>query len=71
MPKITLGEASSGEDGRLSRADAAAYLGVAPSTMADWHRRGLGPSSIKVGGLRFYRISALRSFINDGAERGK
>lgn len=63
LPKITLGEAAEGKEGRLTRADAAAYLGVSSSTMADWHRRGVGPASVKVGGKRFYRVSALTEYI--------
>lgn len=63
LPKITLGEAAEGRDGRLTRAEAAAYLGVSSSTLADWHRRGLGPASVKIGGKRFYRVGALTKFI--------
>lgn len=63
MPKISLSEASKGIEGRLNRAEAAEYLGVAPSTLADWHRRGIGPKSIKPYGRRFYRTASLRAFI--------
>lgn len=63
MPKIGLAEAVQGTEGRLTRAEAAQYLGMAQSTLADWHRRGIGPASVKVGGRRFYRLSALVEFI--------
>lgn len=63
MPKIGLADAVRGTEGRLTRAEAAQYLGMAQSTLADWHRRGIGPESVKVGGRRFYRLSALQAFI--------
>lgn len=66
MPRISLSEAKSGADGRLTRIEAAEYLGLAPSTLADWQRRGLGPASVKVGGRRFYRAEALKAFIAEG-----
>jgi predicted site-specific integrase-resolvase len=67
MPKITLDAASGGAHGRLTRPEAASYLGVAASTMADWQRKGLGPASVKVGGRRFYRVEALNAFIASGS----
>lgn len=66
MPRISLNEAKRGADGRLTRVEAAEYLGLAPSTLADWQRRGLGPASVKVGGRRFYRTKALDAFIAEG-----
>lgn len=50
-------------DGRLSRADAARYLGHATKTLAMWELEGKGPPSIKVGGRRFYFKDALDAFI--------
>lgn len=41
-------------DGRMTRDDAAKYLGVAPKTLAMWQLQGRGPRSVKVGGRRFY-----------------
>lgn len=67
MPKIGLMDAARGVEGRLTRAEAAQYLGMTQSTLADWHRRGIGPESVKVGGRRFYRLSALQAFINGRA----
>jgi hypothetical protein len=53
MPKITLDAASGGAHGRLTRPEAASYLGVAASTMAD--------------GRRFSRVEALIAFIASGS----
>lgn len=69
MPHISLNAAASGAPGRLTRRDAAAYLGVSVSTMADWHRRGLGPASMMVGGRRYYRLEALTAFIQQNEGR--
>jgi cell division septal protein FtsQ len=41
-------------DGRLTRKDAAAYLGVTEKTLAMWQLEGKPPRSVKVGGRRFY-----------------
>lgn len=64
--KIDLKAAAEGARGRLTRKEAASYLGLAVSTLADWHRKGLGPASVKVGGRRFYRVDALNTYINEG-----
>ncbi len=53
-------------DGRLTRKDAAAYLGRAPKTLAMWAMVGTGPPALKVGGRIFYRLDDLRRFA--GAE---
>jgi hypothetical protein len=50
-------------DGRLSRDDAARYLGHQPKTLAAWHAQGKGPRSVKVGGRRFYFKEDLDAFI--------
>ncbi len=50
-------------DGRLSRKAASAYLGISVKTLANWAYRGIGPRSIKVGGLRFYYIQEINNFI--------
>lgn len=49
-------------DGRMSRANAALYLGRSPKTLAEWTRLGLGPKSFLVGGRRFYHLSDLQRF---------
>ena len=55
-------------DGRLTRADAAKFLGRKSKTLADWHRLGKGPRSRMVGGRRFYMIDDLTAFAGGGAE---
>jgi len=47
----------------MSRRDASKYLGVAEKTLAMWALTGKGPSSIKVGGRRFYFQDTLDAFI--------
>lgn len=53
-------------DGRLSRRDAAKYLGLAEKTLAMWTFEGRGPRSVRVGGRRFYFKDDLDSFIDGG-----
>ncbi|WP_338331169.1 helix-turn-helix transcriptional regulator [Rhizorhapis sp. SPR117] len=67
MPNINLKAASEGVQGRLSRNDAATYLGFAPKTLAEWQRLGMGPPSHKVGGRRFYRVVDLNAYIRGEA----
>ncbi len=50
-------------DGRLARKDAAVYLGRAEKTLAMWQMEGKGPSSVLVGGRRFYFKDDLDAFI--------
>lgn len=50
-------------DGRLSRSDAAAYLGIAPKTLAMWATRGKSPAFVRVGGLVFYFLKDLDAFV--------
>lgn len=50
-------------DGRLSRKNAAVYLGRAEKTLATWETEGKGPRSVLVGGRRFYFKDDLDSFI--------
>ena len=49
-------------DGRMTRRDAAAYLGFAEKTLAMWGLRNKGPRSVKVGGRRFYYQADLDAF---------
>ena len=51
-------------DERLSRKDAAAYLGRAVKTLVMWHTAGTGPVSVLVGGRRFYFKGELDRFIS-------
>jgi hypothetical protein len=50
-------------DGRLSRQDAARYLGMAEKTLAMWTLTGRGPKWLKVGGRVFYFKTDLDAFI--------
>ena len=50
-------------DGRMSRKDAAKYLGRAGKTLAMWELEGKGPPSVLVGGRRFYFKAVLDAFI--------
>ena len=53
-------------DGRVSRSDAARYLGLKPKTLAMWALSGRGPRSVKVGGRVFYFQEDLDAFIRGG-----
>ena len=55
-------------DGRMTRGDAAKYLGIAPKTIAMWDLED--PSKlggVKVGGRRFYYKDRLDAFIHGEA----
>jgi hypothetical protein len=54
-------------DGRVSRADAAAFLGRSSKTMADWYSKGIGPRPHKVGGRVFYFMRDLEAYRDTGA----
>lgn len=52
-------------DGRLTRREAAKFVGVASRTLANWKSRGVGPSQTKIGGRVFYRLADLQLFVAD------
>lgn len=54
-------------DGRLSRADAARFLGMTPKTLSAWQTAGFGPMPRHVGSRVFYRLHDLESFVASGA----
>lgn len=54
-------------DGRVSRSDAAVYLGYAPKTLAEYARLGRGPRPRRVGGRIFYLLKDLNAFRDTGA----
>jgi hypothetical protein len=54
-------------DGRMSRHDAAKYLGLKEKTLAMWSLAGRGPRSVKVGGRVFYYQRDLDAFIRGEA----
>ncbi len=49
-------------DGRVTRADAARFLGCSPKTLAMWAMEAKGPPMVKVGGRAFYRIEEVQAF---------
>ena len=51
-------------DGRMTRADAAKYLGHQPKTLAMWQLQRKGPRSVLVGHKRFYFKEDLDAFIH-------
>ena len=53
-------------DGRMTRRDAARYLGVAEKTLAMWQLMGKGPRMVKVGGRVFYFRCDLDAFVRGG-----
>lgn len=55
-------------DGRVSRNDAAAYLGRKPKTLAMWALERRGPAIVRVGGRCFYRLDDLRRFVDGEVE---
>lgn len=48
---------------RLSRDEAAEYLGVSPRTLDRWHESRIGPPRIKIGRIIMYRRAALEQWI--------
>lgn len=54
-------------DGRVSRADAATFLGLSTKTLAHWAMRGVGPLPRRVGGRIFYMRADLEAFRDTGA----
>ena len=55
-------------DGRMTRRDAATYLGIAEKTVAMWDLADPNKlGGIKVGGRRFYYKDRLDDFIRNGA----
>ncbi len=50
-------------DGRLSREDAATYLGLKPKTLSMWQVAGKGPRAVRVGGRIFYYLADLDAFV--------
>ena len=54
-------------DGRMTRRDAARYLGLDEKTLANWQLMSKGPRSILVGGRRFYFKRDLDAFISGDA----
>jgi predicted site-specific integrase-resolvase len=53
-------------DGRMTRRDAAKYLGLKEKTLAMWSVAGKGPPVLHVGGRCFYRQSDLDEYVAKG-----
>jgi hypothetical protein len=53
-------------DGRMSRSDAAKYLGVTEKTLANLKARGEGPPARKILGRVFYYRDDLDAFVREG-----
>ncbi len=54
-------------DGRMSRADAAIFLGLKPKTLSMWAWERRGPKIVRIGGRCFYRLDDLRRFVDGEA----
>ncbi len=54
-------------DGRMTRRDAALYIGVEDKTLANWDLMKKGPPAVKVRGRVFYYQDALDAFIRGEA----
>ncbi|CAA7613492.1 AlpA family transcriptional regulator [Magnetospirillum sp. UT-4] len=55
-------------DGRLSRKDAAAYLGLKPQTLTKMAAAGKGPRRVRLGGKVYYYKADLDAFIAVGGD---
>jgi predicted DNA-binding transcriptional regulator AlpA len=47
----------------LRRADAASFLGLSVSTLANWASAGRGPTYHKMGRVPMYSLAELRRFV--------
>jgi hypothetical protein len=56
-------------DGRMSRADAAAYLGMTVQTLSNWSNLGRGPRVVVIGSRAFYYQEDLDRFIAEEVAR--
>ena len=54
--------------GRMSRKDAAAYLGREAKTLAMWAVQGKGPKAHRVGGRCFYYKNDLDAYLQADEE---
>lgn len=57
------GESSTHAHGRLDTDQAAAHVGVAAKTLANWRSSGKGPVYVKVGSLVTYRKQDLDAWL--------
>ena len=54
-------------DERVSRRDAAKFLGHSEKTLANWALKNFGPKVIRVGGKCFYHFPELQEFAGSKA----
>lgn len=47
----------------MNDVDAAAYLGMSPSTLRKWRTTGRGPAYIRCGRLKKYRLADLEAWL--------
>lgn len=47
----------------LNTIEAASALNIAPQTLTNWRKKGLGPDFIKNGNIYYYPVKKLREFI--------
>ena len=59
QPQVEMVKVRVTPDGRLTRKDAAKYLGLQPKTLAMWAIQGRGPPFLKIGNRAFYYRDAL------------
>lgn len=67
MENVDVSRVAATPDGRVSRIEAAKFLGFKPKTLAEWQRKGLGPKSQMVGGRRFYALAELVRYVSQAA----
>jgi len=51
---------------RLSRRDAAAYLGLSKVTLARWAMLGKGPQYVVIGNKAMYMVAHLDHYLTNG-----
>ena len=51
----------------LAPEEAAAHVGLRPTTLANWRWRGQGPRYVKVGGRVRYRLTDLALWLDEQA----
>jgi predicted DNA-binding transcriptional regulator AlpA len=71
MPRRSTVRLTVHPDGRVSRAEAAKYLGLSAKTLAERKRKGLAPHDVKVGGRSFYYLQELDRFIAEGSPKDR
>ena len=54
---------------RLTAAEAAAELGVARSTLANWRHQGKGPVSVRIGRAVYYFAEDLETYLQSEREK--